>query len=326
MFNLVKQIRSMIDPSINLKCYTVRIRKKREKDKFLNLNNNLFENKDFYTVVQEFIKHIETEPFVNSTQDKKLYFVGEIGLDSTQRIITGTLKKGWSGKESDIVSINDNTNKVIFKQLREHASTNPFYFMLAMPEKVSFGILIVQSFKYFGMKEILEDALKRFFAKNYKEFVCEIFSLANPALFDKMLDNGGVKQITLKQHAIAKNIEDQLDQGVDPKNVEIEVVIKAKKRDGFLDINNKIKSFKKNNTSFLELIKIDGFKHDMITADVVLNRNRRKLDMLNPDDFGSFYDVTDQVETDSQTGHPIYTSINKIARDIYLNDILPTLK
>ena len=71
---------------------------------------------------------------------------------------------------------------------------------------------------------------------------------------------------------------------------------------------------------------MDELEYDTLTADVYLGGKKRVLNMKKPSDFGTFYDVTDEMELDSETKHPIFEKMRDKSYSIVFNDIIPNLQ
>ena len=71
---------------------------------------------------------------------------------------------------------------------------------------------------------------------------------------------------------------------------------------------------------------MEKFEYQDLSAEVFLGGKKRVLNMNRPQDLGTYYDITEEIEFDENTKHPIYESIKKQATAIMNDDILPNVK
>lgn len=311
--------------SIGLNCYVIRLRKKGETENYLSITD-AFGKKNFKTIMQDFIKTIDTKTYMNEEENRILYLDRIITIKDD--LLTGILKRGYSGHESYVDEIKNAKANTINTIKRDHFNSTPFFFLVSQPTvDAKHFIFLAQSYKQYGFKEIFQEAFKGFVqASCPNDTTCEIATLSVPALFNKLLDQGDLRKLRFKKHSLPKNYENVLDgnDDRDPANYEVEMSIRAKKK-GFLGIKTKMKSMKED-ALFVEIVKFDDFNYDEAIADVSISGRKRTLNITRPSDFGASYDITDKSAVSKETNHPDFSKVETEALSILRDDIIPNLK
>lgn len=312
------------DVRINLNCYTIRFRKKNNTEEYLSINE-VFGNKSFTIIMNEFVKTIDTQAFyLNDAANRILYL--ERSLTLSNQTYSGIIRKGYSSHETYIDDVKSRKVQTINKVQADQFSSTPFYFNLTMPSSDSkCFIFIAQSYKQYGFKEVFEDAFLNYFESSYsKDFYCEFGTLSIASLFDKYIADGNIKKLRFRKHTLSKNLENILgeEDSKEKANYEMELSVIARKK-GFMGVKKKI-SFK--DSSFIETFKIDNFEFDEIFADVTLGGRKRVLNITKPSDFSASYDITDKAKLSASTNHPDFTSVDNEATSIIKEEIIPNLK
>jgi hypothetical protein len=312
------------DISINLNCYTIRFKKKFTADNFIKVQD-AFDNKIFQEIIQKFITELDMESYVNETKDRLLYI--EKSLNFTNSIYTGVIRKGHSGHETNIDEIKAKKANTINTITVGQFSTIPFFILLSQPVAGSKVIIfIAQSYKQFGFKEIFEAAFVDFYKKHFNKdkITCEFGTLSIAKLFEQYVNDGSIRNLRFIKHMLTKNLENLIDgdnDDKDPKSYKVQLSV-ASTTKGFMGIKQNIKV---DNSSFMELYKIDGFEYDEVVADVTLAGRTRVLNISKPSDFCASYDATDAADVNPDTNHPNFDKLSLEAMNILKEDIIPNI-
>jgi len=322
--------------SINLNCYTIRFRKKRDTKNYLTIKEAFF-NKDFKSIATEFIKSIDLQHYVSKLEERILYLSETLTFKSynpkntsttaiNQNIYSGVLKKGHNGHETYIDEFDKKKGKAntVNTVKRDQYNTIPFYFLLCCPDEDSTSlILLAQSYKQYGFKEVFEDAfIEHYKAKYSDDILVEMGTLSVASLFESYINQGSIRKLRFKKHTITPNIENAIGETGDAsKNYEMEISIKAKKK-GFLGVKQRISA---ENTSFLEVFKIDGFDYNEAYADVSVGGRKRVLNISDPSQFSASFDVTAKSNINKITNHPDFYKLDQESIAILLQEILPNI-
>ncbi len=309
--------------SIGINCYTIRFRMFVEKDKYLTYEE-VFPERDFNTLMGEFIKSLETTTYTTRDQNRILYI--EKILSVTHNILSGVVRKGYSGQETYVDEIKGSKVSTVMTIKRDQYNTIPFFFLLSLPNTKSSSIFfLAQSYKQYGFKEVFEEAFKQFiFTKMHETITCEFGTLSVPSLFNKLLEHGKIKKLRFKSHSLGTNMENLLDLGqddIDKSLYEVEMSIKSRKR-GFMGIKKKINQLNSSCTPFIELFKMEGIDFEEAFADISIGGRKRTLNLSNPGDFAASYDITSKAGLNRSTNHPDFVKVEKEAIDLLKNDII----
>lgn len=314
--------------SINLNCYVIRFKYKGAPDDEIISIDTVFGNMRFEQIMQNFITYFDLT-YQTKEQDKILY-INKIDPDYKNNTLCGLFRKGISGQESYIDEIKKEKKgkkaATIATINSDQYNSSPFFFLLNQPEPNANGLLfIAQSYKTFGFKEIFEEAFKNYINTVNETLTCYIAQLSVPALFDKLIEKGKFKTLNFKKHSLPKQFENSFSQEAQGNTYEVNLSVTAKYGE-FDNFKSTIKSFNDSETTLMEFYPIDNFEYDTLTVDVYLGGKKRVLNMSKPEDFGTFYDVTEKVRLDGLTKHPIFDDLKTQAYEIAFDDILPNLQ
>jgi hypothetical protein len=280
--------------------------------------NALFPGKTFKNFISEFINTISASTFVSETGERILYLHEQIALSTTY--YGAVVRRGLNGQETYIDEVNSSKARTVGTISHDQYTSSPFYVGIYQSDINSKRIiLMVQSYKQYGFKELFEEAFKVFFkTAAANNFICEINSLAIGKLFDKYINDGNIRKLRFKKHALPKNMENLLSGNDDKhnKSYEVELSVKAKKQ-GFGGIKKFIK-----NAEFIEVFDDQDFEYDELLADISIGNRKRVVNIMDPSSFTASYDITDNAPISSQTGLPDFKAIHKEAKIILEEEIL----
>lgn len=310
--------------SISLSSYTLRVKEK-STEKYVLLGE-INQEDDALEIFHSFLDY-----FLANTADedgsKKLFRISQyqpmrsIEIRSTEyRLISGIVKTGSYGYESDIVNKNGNT--VTHHRTSEEAELLPFYFLVAIPRNKDEGIVILQSFKQYGIKKIFTESFDNYFRSERSEYKIEINDLIPEKLLDQLLERGSVtklRYISFKQPVDLADAADTEDHNED-SNLKAELILSEKKGiiSGVIDsIKNQL-PYKKgqNDDPLKKLIEITSFEYDTVKIEVRINGKYRNIDLCDLGNIRPTLNITDAVMF-LNSGHPEFASIDQIAIDLF---------
>lgn len=304
---------------ISLNCYTIRFREK-NKTGFQKIKD-VFNPNSFKKEMSHFLSSLEKFSFTNENNNRILYLTESLTLEDN--IVSGVMKRGHNGQESDIDELVEGKANTISSVKSTQFNSIYFYFLIAIPdEKSDYLIFIAQTFKQYGFKDLFAQCYKQYIDIRYNEqYNSVIYPLTIPKLFSKYIKEGDIRKLSFRKHSLPENAENLLGEN-DNKNVkdyEVEMSIRAKKQ-GFTGV----KSINFETTSFVEVYDI-GFEYDDAYADVSINGRKRILNITNPEKFTASYDITDKVKLQPQTERPVYKDLDNEAIKILKEEILLNL-
>ena len=307
---------------VKLEIYSFGVREIRSTE-FLELDNFL-SNNNFIEFFKDFIKSFETNITIDNKNKKSLQFVGNsIKIESKARLISGIIESGDYGIESKIVDANTKQKK--YTKKISDLDIKPFYFLLHIPKNTRKGFIVLQRLGHFGINTIFTHSLSTYFRTKFENCILDIGAFVSKSLAKDYINNGGIKEFSLIRYDLPSDIADKIgltDYKEDILSIEFKIVAK---QGSFLNLNNKVKKFINNpNGAFFE---VDGLKkigfdgNNKSSMKVSLGNNIRTIDLSDTLQIRPYYDIDTEVEKDPKNGHPILTSIDKIAKD-HLKDIL----
>lgn len=280
--------------------------------------------------MQDLIRHFDT-PYISKGKERILYF-HKLDPDYKNNTLYGLMRKGISSEERYVEEVKligkvQKASQVSTITANQYTSTH-FFFTLCQPDIDSTGILLIaQSFKQYGFKEVFEESFKAYVEKINPDVRCFITQLSVPALYDKIIEESIVKKLTFKRHGLSSEFEDSfLTKDAEPgEEFEVSLSVQAKKG-GFAGFKNTLKTFKDQDTTFMEVFPLQNFDYHNLSAEVFLGGKKRVLNMNRPQDLGTYYDITTDIEFDDKTKHPVYDSIKAQAKNIMDEEILINVK
>ncbi len=306
---------------IKLEVYTIKAREKGEKDKLVNINS--IQGKNFNAFFQEYIKSFDLKIQVNDEQKRSLKLdSSNINVNADLRTISGVIHSGDYGYESE--GINIETGKTSYTRRTTDTEILPFYFLLILPEKENKGYVILQRFGGKGIHTIFKKHLSEYFKNKFENHLLEFDPYVSRQLANSFIENGDIKKFTLTRYNLPSDIAEQLNFiGHEEDIMSIELTIKAKKNRK-LPLNNRVKSFIQNpnarmfTSKPLDDLGFNGVHKSKI--EVKHNGNSRTIDLGDTFQLRPYYDIDKTVKKDT-SGHPVFESIDRIAKDL-LQDLL----
>lgn len=276
-------------------------------DKFNNQNEDIF---------NFFLSYFESRldnPSIDRSDQKMLKLRNKPKVEDDARILSGIIETGEYGYEAELYNIGK--DKVTYRRQTDDAELLPFYFLFYLPKNVSKGIVILQRFQQFGMKEILKKDLEQIFKSGNPNYIISI----NPLVPEKLIEEfmkGKVKKIRFIRYGFPDDIADAYDNFDNNENPGMtELVIKAK-RGHALPFIDKIKELIEKNQDPKHLIEIHNFDYDDIKVEIDLNGNKRTIHLAELGNIRPYYDISDKIVKDKD-GHPTFESIDSVAYDLF---------
>jgi|GEM_PF-2462214 len=188
--------------------YFIRIKEK-HSDKYLDLENipkstggKITLNDVFNQFLSQYVKNI----YLND-KERKTLFIDDV--DTNGDFISGIIKTGEYGYETDFYDIIQKKHIPSAKR-EEHSEERPFFFLFHQPKlrNPDIGVLILQKFKQFGTKTMLEEVLNDILYNTNPKLSIEIHPIINNDLMKK-LKSSRLIELRLIKRKIPKDIADK---------------------------------------------------------------------------------------------------------------------
>lgn len=150
----------------------------------------------------------------------------------------------------------------------------------------------------------------------------EYNAYVSKVLARKFIEEGGIREIILRRYSLPPDISDKFDLNFDTdriKSIELRILAENKT---FFGINDRAKRFLDDpnarlfTISELENIGFNGSHKELIK--VKLGKNTRTIDLSQSAQLKPYFDIDNEVER-QENGHPVFESIDKIAREIIVD-------
>lgn len=312
---------------INLICYVIRFRKKGDSIGNYIKFSQLFP-KGFVDFSQRFISSVDLETYQNSD--------GELILDIehtdysflNRNILTGVFEKGTKAKSGAAIKEIKRKKAVTVKKIKGHEYTTiPYFFLFGATQNIDTRgcVFMAQTFGIYGFKELFTEAFQSFVKREFDDDIsCDINTLSNPTLFEKVIKTSGVRKLKYRKHSLPPILDEvvgeKIENDIDRDFFDVELSISAK-REGYLYMRNALDKMVKGNHASIEFSDGGNFTYDEVYADMYIGGNKRVVNVTKPSNFGAIYDVGDDIDYDNE-GQPKFESIRDISLNIYENDIL----
>lgn len=239
---------------------------------------------------------------------KALQLVSDsLKASTSQRRIAGVIESGSYGLAGILRNV---TKKVADKKrLKDEADMMPFYFLLYYNDTTENGILITQRTGGHGIHTAFKIQLLKYLRENLPNYTPKLANYISPQLLDEFANKSQINQISLTSYKLPDSVIEKL--GVDTfaeDFMSMELVIKSRKG-GF----RKISGDKIRESAFYtaeELTEL-GFNKDSITIKSTFGKTTRTVDISDTGKMRPYYEPSDDIEIDSETGHPTFDSIHK---------------
>ena len=249
---------------------------------------------------------------VKASHDKKnrlLLKVETLKIDKMSRTICGIIETGEYGSESKLRDAD--TQEVVYKKKIKEAGMLPFYFLLDLPKGSEDGILVLQRTGMFGIRKILTAVVDFWFEAKFPDHGLRLHPLAEPGDLEKY-KGGQVETVRFIGYDVPGDIADALNSVHKKFDGHVELVIVAR-RGSFLNLKDRIRRFFDKEVELNKFIalKETKFKYQDVKLKTKVGRSRRTLSLGDHKLLRSYYDITDDVKVDEDTGHPNFDSIDK---------------
>jgi hypothetical protein len=305
--------------AICLNCYKIKFN---EKNRPLQKTvTDVFGAGNLIDIMQGFISAIDAKKvFKNTKADRILYLKETLKASKTENIYAGVIMKGHNGPETSIDELVKNEVKNVGTVTKDQFHCLPYFFLLYLnKDKPNDLILIAQSYRQFGFKEVFEDAFRTYTDSLSQNVTVSFNTLSIASLFEKYINDGLINKMRFIKHGLQKGTENIVrGDKLEDSNYEMEMSIKSKK--GFWGIKQ---SLKYDDSSFIEQVQLQGFEFDEAYADIFIAGRKRVVNITKPTHFSAAYDITDEVEINKDSNLPNFKNILEQALDVLNNDLIP---
>jgi hypothetical protein len=305
---------------ISLTPYTVRVTKKSPDKQVKHVKLNSIAGKDLFVIIDEYFKKIQAVASINEDTSKVIKLKT---TETKERTTCGILETGEFGYETEI--FDTKTNIVTHSRKSHEAELIPFYYLLNFPINKDEGIIILQRFKQFGIRNILLDDFTKHFNQVFDDYHISINPLVAKEIVDRLFKEGKIMKIRFINFHLPKNIEEIYLQEGDHKESKspgyIEHVVSLRRGRSFSSkliaiVRKNVSELINTSTKVSELSELQEiYNCDNIKLDVEVGGTRRVVNLDRITKLRHNEDISNRVSI-TATGHPTFESINSIAAEL----------
>ncbi|KAA3615838.1 MAG: hypothetical protein D8M58_22325 [Calditrichaeota bacterium] len=303
---------------IALSTYTIRIRERREPT-YERLDRFDRTTDFFNTFTQYLLNRNQNYSHVQNIQ--KLISVSNYSVDN--RIITGIIKTGEYGYETELFDIQN--NEVSYLRSVNEAELLPFFFQVFLPNNADEGILILQRFGQFGIRKAFSNDFNSYFNQLFPDYIVEMNPLLPSQIVDQHLRDGVVTKIRFIKFEVPNDIAEAYDNNGHTEEISsTELVVRAKRNQFLSFVPNRLIEFMNREKDVSNLFELTNFDYDTIKVEVKLDNETRTIDLSDLHKIRAYFDITGDVSI-NENGHPDYDSILQASNGL-LNDLRVALR
>lgn len=279
-------------------------------------------------IFQEMQRFFDTIPKYNPSKiDVQAALVENVFAEVVKpngRHISGTLRHGSKGFQS---SFYDKTGRKSFERTPHHLELMPFYFLVDVPANTKSGLLCFQSFGPHSVCGKVRDALQEYLGAIYgPDYTVKIQFLYIGVIDAKrFLKQGRVKSIAAIKHFAAADVASDNSKKVkcvmNFEPVKRGAVFKKSLNEALIGLSAVLVPKRDEVISTVqEFLSVDLSDVLDLEFKVKLGEETRKIDLNDLSKSATRIDISQQVSRES-TGHPNFSSIDALAKNILLRDI-----
>lgn len=297
---------------IGFHIYSVRIRKKYQD---LETLSSLLGRQDAHPLFEAGIRERIGHQRIDEAAHRTACFRR---CDVDDRDITGLIEAGHFGQTATIVHAQ--TGETAHRQRLHESSLLPCFFRLSLPLHANRGLLILQRDNRVPAKQSLELLLNDILYRFDNDLVCALFPIANRATFERLVGDGEVQELRFVRLMTPEDLSDAYDRNGRIERPGTAELIYRARRGAFLPLKRALRRIAGGEDPRTQF-EFPDFPFDRIKAKIRIGSKLQTVD------FGRgisqpIIDVTDQVELEPRTGHPIYESLVRITREMAENEDL----
>ena len=285
--------------SIGLRFYRIQIRKQGSKN-VLGTSEDIGGG-DLFHQITNFVNDFRNPVVLE--EEERTWFFEPVGTSSV-RTIHGSVRYGTTGFESKLVDSKTKAENYLRKVT--DVEEIPLYFQFWIPADENFGLLAFQSFQGRSCIFHVQDAARKYIEEKAIGYTLNFRKLMPYQIGDDRFLNAPLKELRFVKKSVPNDIADRYLHGMDAKEVDFEVVLKAKRRKSlglFKDIAKVMPADKG-----VTVIMADGVGFDAVKAGIDVGGKRRVVGLFGSGEDAGVIEVTDKVPR-GRNGHPSFDDL-----------------
>lgn len=318
--------------AISLSFYEIKIHLPRKRKEVKKLDHLEGSNSDLLPTLHSFFSKLpQFDPNkvdILKGEDWSNLFLERV-TSIKDRQFSGIIRTGDDGIGSDLFS--GKNGKKEFTRDKHHIEMMPFYFLVDIPVNSKKAILSFQTFGVHGISTKLNSQIRDFLQKIYApkySVKLRVIHIGNLYL-DKIFKDGKLHQIEATKYYTGGDIASVYEGGIKCSYSLSPIKRGLNFKDGMKRIFSRKDEAANVKTMYREVkeilaVELPG-KIDEMKIEVSFGGKRRKIDLEDRTKFATKFDIENDVLKD-KTGHPVFSSIDAIAKEIVEQDIRSLIK
>ena len=300
-------------PRISLGCYTIRLLNKRTRESLVL--GDLGIGLDLMAVFTQFL---QARKSTYSKDDESQKLLRVLRIDKQTEYVGGIVETGEYGYEADLLDVGSST--ISYRRSLTDSEMVPYYFLAHLPAHRDEGVILLQRRSNLGIRTALLKDFLDFFGMYCSGINIEIKSLIPPELLNEYLHDGRLTKVRLIKYELPQDLADAYDTG-GHREIEGTAEMSFKPGRGLgIPLLNRISEVLDGKRHVTEMIEVSDFDYNNVKVELEVRGSRKTLDLSDVMKMSAYVDVTQDVEMGND-GHPIYSSMDGVAREL-MNTLL----
>lgn len=245
--------------------YRFKIHVKGNKSKIISFDDVDKKGTDFYDFVHDKLSN-DTKEYIFKDNKKT---ISCDYANKSNRTVSGIVKYGEYGIEGSFTDVNTG-NELQMKRKTNHSEKYPFFFYMYIPAKSNQGIIILQTFKTFGIKS----AFSRMLSKYLESFGyrLDMNHMISRNLLDK-LENSRLVELDLIKYSTPSDVSEKITENPSKEFYDVRSIIAHRNKE--LKIVDWLKE--KLSETDVSYYEIENERYDEIKAVVETDKLKKTL-------------------------------------------------
>lgn len=242
---------------------------------------------------------------VKGLPDKRLMRIERIEANADLTFVCAIVHTGEYGFESKLYDSEE--SKVKHKRSVTEAELIPFFVSIATPKDAEWGVVTLQRFKNYGIRDFISPALIDTFEREKKAKMA-LERLVPETFVQQLYNDSSIKAMKFVRYSLPDDIANALGKDLYTPHVqEVEIVVKAKRK-GFLPKMGGFADVIAGKKNYSDVVAIQDWDYDAIKLEMEFAGRRRTIELGKPYKATPNMDITEEVAT-GPDGHPVWEDL-----------------
>ncbi|MBJ9661023.1 hypothetical protein [Burkholderia gladioli] len=246
---------------------------------------------------------------VKGLPDKRLMRVERIETNADLTFVCAIVHTGEYGFESKLYDSEE--SKIKHNRSVTEAELIPFFVSIAVPKDAEWGVVTLQRFKNYGIRDFIAPALIDTF-EHEKKAKMSLERLVPATFVQQLYNDASIKAMKFVRYSLPDDIANALGKDLYTPHVqEVELVVKAKRK-GVLPKIAGLAEVIAGTKNYSDVVAIQDWDYDAIKLEMDFAGRRRTIELGKPYKATPNLDITEEVGT-GPDGHPVWEHLVAIS-------------